>query len=64
MFLRFFTFDLLGGSPCTAYDIAVHPKLFERIQSSEIFYHFFVSIGMEGLEEKHELELDRESELF
>ncbi|XP_055327365.1 PIH1 domain-containing protein 1-like [Paramacrobiotus metropolitanus] len=50
-----------SGEPCRVYDIVVHPSLYQKIEKSELFYHFFISVGMEALENKFSLAIDRRS---
>ncbi|XP_075461682.1 PIH1 domain-containing protein 1 isoform X2 [Ascaphus truei] len=49
-----------GGSGCTAYDIVINNSFFDKIKSNELFREFFVTVAMEGLENKYEMDLSRE----
>ncbi|KAM4652743.1 PIH1 domain-containing protein 1 [Discoglossus pictus] len=49
-----------SGSGCTAYDIVINDSFFEKIKSNELFREFFITVAMEGLENKYEMELSRE----
>ena len=51
--------SLAGGSGCTAYDVIVHTNFIRKLQSSELFQTFFLSIVCEGIEEKYKTELKR-----
>ena len=44
---------------CTAYDVVINPVFHSKIQSSELFKSFFLTIVFEGLESKYNIELDR-----
>ncbi|MEE6482833.1 hypothetical protein FKM82_013356 [Ascaphus truei] len=48
-----------GGSGCTAYDIVINNSFFDKIKSNELFREFFVTVAMEGLENKYEMDLSR-----
>ncbi|KAG8434147.1 hypothetical protein GDO86_012499 [Hymenochirus boettgeri] len=49
-----------NGNGCTAYDIVINSSFFDKIKSNELFREFFVTVAMEGLENKYEMELSRE----
>ncbi|KAM9298798.1 PIH1 domain-containing protein 1 [Gastrophryne carolinensis] len=49
-----------SGSGCTAYDIVINSTFFEKIKNNELFREFFMTVAMEGLENKYELELSRD----
>ncbi|XP_063798947.1 PIH1 domain-containing protein 1 [Pseudophryne corroboree] len=49
-----------SGSGCTAYDLVINHSFFDKIKSNELFKEFFITVAMEGLENKYELELSRE----
>lgn len=50
---------ITGGQGCTAYDVVIHPSFFEKMKDSEVFRTFFMSVTMEGLEEKYSITLSR-----
>ena len=50
---------LLFISGCTAYDVVINPTFYNKIQNSELFKSFFLTIIFEGLESKYDLELER-----
>ena len=52
-------FSVAGGQGCTAYDIIVHPDFLEEIKGRQILMGFFITIILEGIESKYDLELDR-----
>lgn len=52
------------GKACTVYDVVINPKFFKKIQKSELFHSFMISVSLEGLEEKYGLKLKRESWLI
>ncbi|XP_067875788.1 PIH1 domain-containing protein 1 [Heterodontus francisci] len=49
-----------SGNGCTAYDIVINSKFYNKIQNNKLFMEFFITIGFEGLENKYNLELSRE----
>ncbi|XP_072348026.1 PIH1 domain-containing protein 1-like [Scyliorhinus torazame] len=49
-----------SSNGCTAYDIVINSKFYNKIQNNKLFMEFFVTIGFEGLENKYNLELSRE----
>nr|ACO51970.1 PIH1 domain-containing protein 1 [Aquarana catesbeiana] len=49
-----------SGSGCTAYDIVINSSFFDKIKNNELFREFFITVAMEGLENKYALELSRE----
>ncbi|KAG8567889.1 hypothetical protein GDO81_013820 [Engystomops pustulosus] len=49
-----------SGSGCTAYDIVINNTFFEKTQVNELFREFFITVAMEGLENKYEMELSRD----
>lgn len=48
-----------GGAGCTAYDVVVHPDFFDQLQKRQILMGFFLTVVLEGLEHKFELNLCR-----
>lgn len=48
-----------SGAPTTVYDVAIHPKMFEKFEKGELFQTFLLSVVFEGLQDKHQIELDR-----
>lgn len=50
---------ITGGQGCTAYDVVIHPSFFEKMKDSEVFRTFFMSVTLEGLEEKYSITLSR-----
>uniref|UniRef100_A0A8C5QW93 PIH1 domain-containing protein 1 n=1 Tax=Leptobrachium leishanense TaxID=445787 RepID=A0A8C5QW93_9ANUR len=49
-----------SGGGCTAYDIVINNSFFDTIKDNELFREFFITVAMEGLENKYQLELSRE----
>jgi len=47
------------GQGCTAYDVVINPTFYNKIQNSELFKSFFLTIVFEGLESKYDTELER-----
>lgn len=50
---------IIGGHGCTAYDVVIHPDFFEKMKDRDVFRTFFMSVTMEGLEEKYSITLSR-----
>ncbi|WAR08360.1 PIHD1-like protein [Mya arenaria] len=49
-----------SGGGCTAYDVVVNPGFMSKMQASELFRTFFLTVMMEGLEDKYNMQLSRE----
>ncbi|KAK7107474.1 PIH1 domain-containing protein 1-like [Littorina saxatilis] len=49
-----------SGGGCTAYDVIVHTDFIRKLQTSELFQTFFLTIVCEGIEEKFTTELKRD----
>ena len=52
-------FYYTAGAGCTAFDVVVHPTFLEKMKTSEVFKAFFISITMEGIQEKYDVKLKR-----
>ena len=48
-----------GGKGCTVYDVVINQTFFERTQRSQVMLGFFLSVVLEGLEQKYDTTLDR-----
>lgn len=48
-----------SGNGCIVYDIVVSPKFLEKMKTSEMFKAFFLSVSMEGIEDKFKTTVDR-----
>ncbi|ELT88041.1 hypothetical protein CAPTEDRAFT_225542, partial [Capitella teleta] len=49
-----------SGKGCTAYDVVINPEFFSRMQNRQLLQGFFLTVVLEGLEYKYEMELSRE----
>lgn len=49
----------IAAIACTAYDICINPEFVKKISEKPTFMGFFVSIVIEGLEQKFNMKLDR-----
>lgn len=49
----------VGGAGCTAYDVVVNSTFLEKMQKSEVFRAFFLSVTLEGIEDKYNQTLNR-----
>lgn len=47
-----------SGAPATAYDVAVNPEFFKKIEKDELFQTFFLTVVFEGLQDKYQFEID------
>ncbi|KAJ0175435.1 hypothetical protein K1T71_008594 [Dendrolimus kikuchii] len=47
-----------SGAAATAYDVAIHPEFFKKIEKDELFQTFFLTVVFEGLQDKYQFELD------
>ncbi|GAA55380.1 PIH1 domain-containing protein 1, partial [Clonorchis sinensis] len=56
---RFGFVEARSGNGCTAYDVIVHPNLLKKVQSSELFEAFLMTVIFEGLENKYNVQLER-----
>ena len=51
--------NFLAGDACSAYDVCISPDFCKKILENATFMGFFMSIVIEGLEEKYKIKLDR-----
>ncbi len=58
-FLKFFLNNFSAGEACSAYDVCISPDFCKKILENATFMGFFMSIVIEGLEEKYRIKLDR-----
>lgn len=49
-----------NGKGCTVYDILINTRFFEKIQKSDYFMGFFMTVVYEGLEDKYKMSLSRD----
>lgn len=49
-----------SGAGCTAYDVVVNSTFLEKMQKSEVFRAFFLSVTLEGIEDKYNQTLNRD----
>ncbi|XP_033635576.1 PIH1 domain-containing protein 1-like [Asterias rubens] len=47
------------GKGCTAYDVMINTDFFEKVQKSNVFKGFLMSVVFEGLENKYNIQLER-----
>lgn len=48
-----------GGKPSTAFDVVINTEFYDKVQSSLMFKTFMITVSMDGLEDKHKINLDR-----
>ncbi|BFZ25350.1 hypothetical protein BsWGS_28389 [Bradybaena similaris] len=49
-----------SGGGCTAYDVVVHSNVLKKLDASQLFKTFFLTIMCEGIEVKHNILLKRD----
>ncbi|KAI8791638.1 PIH1 domain-containing protein 1 [Biomphalaria glabrata] len=49
-----------SGGGCTVYDVVINPNFFNKINTSELFKTFFLTIMCEGIESKYDVLLKRD----
>ncbi|XP_069695549.1 PIH1 domain-containing protein 1-like [Periplaneta americana] len=47
-----------GGNPVIAYDVAINSDYFNKLENNKLFLSFFMTVAMEGLQEKYNIELE------
>lgn len=47
-----------SGAPATVYDVAINPIFFKKIEKDDLFRTFFLTVVLEGLQDKYQHELD------
>lgn len=47
-----------SGAPATAYDVAINPEFFKKIEKDELFQTFFLTVVFEGLQDKYQFEVE------
>lgn len=53
-----------SAEACAAYDVCINPEFLKKILEKPTFMGFFVSIVIEGLEEKFKIKLDRNCKML
>jgi hypothetical protein len=53
-----------AAEACTAYDICINPAFLKKVLEKTTFMGFFISIVIEGLEEKYKIKLDRNCKML
>ena len=46
------------GQPVSSYDVAVNSTFFNKVQTNKLFLSFFMTVVLEGIQDKYNLELD------
>ncbi|XP_060803875.1 PIH1 domain-containing protein 1-like [Amyelois transitella] len=47
-----------SGAPATVYDVAINPDFFKKVEKDDLFQTFFLTVVLEGLQDKYQLEID------
>lgn len=47
-----------SGNPATAYDIAINPAFFTKVESNKLFKQFFLTVVFEGLQDKYSITIN------
>lgn len=53
-----------AGGDCTAYDVIVHPDFLERAKPRFLLQQFFLTLVLEGIANKYNLDLSMSALLF
>lgn len=53
-----------SGKGCTVYDVVISEGFMKKIQEKEIFMSFFMTVALEGLEDKYKINLSRDCKLL
>lgn len=49
-----------SGNGCTAYDVAISSEFYNKVKKNKLFMEFLMTIVLEGLENKYNVELSRD----
>ncbi|KAL5009731.1 hypothetical protein ScPMuIL_012036 [Solemya velum] len=49
-----------SGQGCTAFDVVIHPSFYDKMQKSQVFKSFFLTVTAEGIESKNDQLLSRD----
>ena len=52
-------FCIVAGTGCTAYDVIINPTFFKSLEGRQILLGFLITVILEGLEHKNEIQLNR-----
>lgn len=47
-----------SGQPASVYDVAVNSTFFNKVETNKLFRSFFMTVVLEGIQDKYNLELD------
>jgi len=53
-----------SGKGCTVYDVVISQGFMKKIKEKEIFMSFFMTVALEGLEDKYKINLSRDCKLL
>jgi len=53
-----------SGKGCTVYDIVISKGFMDKIKEKEVFMSFFMTIALEGIEDKYKINLSRDCKLL
>jgi len=53
-----------GGNPSQVFDIAVHPRTLQKLESNELFRQFIFTAAMEGIQNKYSVNLKVGGNIF
>lgn len=47
-----------NGKPATIYDIAIHPTFFKKVENSQLFKQFLLTVVFEGIQDKYNITIN------
>jgi len=53
-----------SGKGCTVYDVVISQGFMKKIKEKEVFMSFFMTVALEGLEDKYKINLSRDCKLL
>lgn len=53
-----------SGKGCTVYDVVISHGFYKKIKEKEIFMSFFMTIALEGIEDKYKVNLSRDCKML
>jgi len=64
MYCEHFKILFAAKQPCLAFDVAINSTFFLKVEESLLFQTFLITLVCEGLEDKYNTELDKNSTFF
>ena len=57
-YVKWYT-SVTGGQGCTAYEVVINTEFFAKLSSREVLLGFFLTVVLEGFENKYNITLNR-----